>query len=1278
MGDTNNWIISDGTLFGCTGQDENAVVPYNVNVIFNNAFVERHFKSLSLSFNVKEIKDYAFFNTFVDNLILSNKGKALDLLKQLFSETNNVSSIKKITFTCSDPCSKNAKFEVMREISQIVGQTIPIEFKLSMASSMVKRRLLIKDADDVDAGLFIDTINELCIDNSEGQLFDIVKRIKELGISNWQKICVNTPLTDKEIWDVYLILGELLPMECNGLKVAILGKKYDLDCVGETVFIDASSSNAIFLIKKTLKNNKDAFINTKRLVIRGDYLTLGESDNIYELLGHPVTIVNEIKGEEKKKRKLFVDPTVEILDNNYYNAWELNDVVLTQNLDTLRGLENNFINILDLPCSTIRIEEDFLANSPLESLSFTDRITSVGDGACKGTHIKELCILAYNGRIKETLELFLKATPDIFDDLEHLAILGSSLSEEEIAAIKMVVGENVDVEYQVSLDDDLLNQDDEEFLIIDGILIEYRDTKKDVIIPYGVLEILPGVFEGKELNSVSFPSTVEVIGKRAFANNNLTDVVLPYSIKIVYNQAFNGNKLEELTISDNLLLYSYNIISLDDAKLLKGLYINNFESGKLLNFLKLLFMTYSFDSLEKLIIGGKKLSEQEEIALHEILLANNVNGDIFQYSEAYNVDVLDVNSESKQKLNINNSNWKIVNNRLIRYLGSESNVIIPDGVVAIGKEAFRDTKVMNAKFPSTLKTIEARALASNNIERAIIPDSVEQIRERAFADNPLNYLSISTNTISFNDDSDLKSFDLDFVTTICIRNYDGNAYQLLAKLCNNQSLSCLEKVVITGKKLSFVENLKIKKFLKMVKKDVSLVYQKNVQELEEDFPLFQDEEINTLVWTINEVIDMLHFEDRDVVQNRIKELLNKYVENLKALEPHLDFETDFSLCLLADPKTIRISLIAELESIINHLNNHSLYSDILVKIAQFKELLNDKEVNEMPSKIVELEDLVKSIMVIANMRENTEIKQRLEKILKDNESLASRLLANCLNLEPNLMNDYVDVEVSLKESLQSLYNDALVYNQVLDSFDGKDKSELAEHIKLFRDLTFSLDDEHRAVFIENLNKMRDSISLSLVAGSSYDEIVLMIRESLQSVMESFSDVEKRIAQYRNVLNDMNGALALLECDTNNPNMGIIESTVSEILTILNNGSFPGDKRLMSFNKLQEVLESWKKRLLSDSDGKKLVAAIRGSENAKDSKFYVCKFNDEHIKGRWFMDIKGAAWMNSEDDSLLITMSILSDVMAIKTFISNYATRKVDYDALLRTLSKTMANTSDNE
>ena len=169
MGDTNNWIISDGTLFGCTGQDENAVVPYNVNVIFNNAFVERHFKSLSLSFNVKEIKDYAFFNTFVDNLILSNKGKALDLLKQLFSETNNVSSIKKITFTCSDPCSKNAKFEVMREISQIVGQTIPIEFKLSMASSMVKRRLLIKDADDVDAGLFIDTINELCIDNSEGQ-----------------------------------------------------------------------------------------------------------------------------------------------------------------------------------------------------------------------------------------------------------------------------------------------------------------------------------------------------------------------------------------------------------------------------------------------------------------------------------------------------------------------------------------------------------------------------------------------------------------------------------------------------------------------------------------------------------------------------------------------------------------------------------------------------------------------------------------------------------------------------------------------------------------------------------------------------------------------------------------------------------------------------------------------------------------------------------------------------------------------------------------------------
>ena len=57
---------------------------------------------------------------------------------------------------------------------------------------------------------------------------------------------------------------------------------------------------------------------------------------------------------------------------------------------------------------------------------------------------------------------------------------------------------------------------EEEFLIRDGVLMEYRGEAEHVILPDGVSEIYAYAFKFKNMSSVTVPCGVNVIGKGAF------------------------------------------------------------------------------------------------------------------------------------------------------------------------------------------------------------------------------------------------------------------------------------------------------------------------------------------------------------------------------------------------------------------------------------------------------------------------------------------------------------------------------------------------------------------------------------------------------------------------------------------------------------------------------------------------------------------------------------------------------------------------------------------
>lgn len=91
-------------------------------------------------------------------------------------------------------------------------------------------------------------------------------------------------------------------------------------------------------------------------------------------------------------------------------------------------------------------------------------------------------------------------------------------------------------------------KNDEKFLIVgDGILLAYRGTEKEVVIPESVKQIGSEVFEDhKELTKVTIPSSVVKINADAFRNcSNLTELSGCDGLKTVVRGAFYGTKISE-------------------------------------------------------------------------------------------------------------------------------------------------------------------------------------------------------------------------------------------------------------------------------------------------------------------------------------------------------------------------------------------------------------------------------------------------------------------------------------------------------------------------------------------------------------------------------------------------------------------------------------------------------------------------------------------------------------------------------------------------------------
>ncbi len=322
-------------------------------------------------------------------------------------------------------------------------------------------------------------------------------------------------------------------------------------------------------------------------------------------------------------------------DSAFYDYDKMTDLTIPNTVTTIgkQCLCGSGITSLIIPDSVTTIESEGLSYTQIKFLTLPSTVSTIGDKAFSNSGIK----LFYTG----------DAT-------------GSPWGAAAFGSVK-----------------------DGEFVYCDDAKTElafYMGSDASVEIPYGVLSIGQYAFsENENLVSVKIPSTVTSIGKSSFYScDNLTSVTLNEGLNSIGNYAFAYCK------NLSVLEVPYSVTEIGSS---------------------------AFANVPKVIYGGTATGSPWGATE---FIAGIEDGD-FVFADS-----------TKKRLN--------------QYIGSGTEVVIPEGVTTIGKNCF-SVSVDNAKaitsltIPDSVTTIEDYAFYwCYGLKYLLIPSSVTSIGQKAFGD----------------------------------------------------------------------------------------------------------------------------------------------------------------------------------------------------------------------------------------------------------------------------------------------------------------------------------------------------------------------------------------------------------------------------------------------------------------------------------------------------------------------------------------------------------------
>ena len=217
-------------------------------------------------------------------------------------------------------------------------------------------------------------------------------------------------------------------------------------------------------------------------------------------------------------------------------------------------------------------------------------------------------------------------------------------------------------------------------------------TLKEVILPEGLISIEEAAFAHcTALEKLNVPSTVNTLGRWILENTKVTSFTIPQGVTEIPASCFYGSAITTINIPPSVKTIGN--WAFQDAKLTE------------------VVIPSSVTSIGKWAFG----CENNNPTLQSVIIEANIT------------EIPECCFYLQTKL---------------------TSLSLPEGITAIGDDAFCGCKISSLTLPSSLKTIGARAFSYNGITQLTIPNKVESIGNAAFAHNSIDNIDFPATLVS--------------------------------------------------------------------------------------------------------------------------------------------------------------------------------------------------------------------------------------------------------------------------------------------------------------------------------------------------------------------------------------------------------------------------------------------------------------------------------------------------------------------------------------------------
>ena len=304
--------------------------------------------------------------------------------------------------------------------------------------------------------------------------------------------------------------------------------------------------------------------------------------------------------------------------------------------------------------------------------------------------------------------------------------------------------------------------DSGDFVVTDHVLTQYNGTAQNVVIPsdMGIRSIGPDVFANKHfIRSITIPEGIQSIGDMAFSFcQGLTSLTLPSSLTQLGKYVFSGDMfLTDITIQRGLTEIGPHAFA--NASGLTTIAIPETVTS----ISDTAFVQCGHLSRVRCSFGGRMLQWALEHGLSPEFTDASYDYDRGVLLRLANTDVSTVYVPAELGMTAI-ADEALKDAVYHNFYGFD--MVLPEGVVSIGRRAFYDSALGRITLPSTLRTLGEEVFArSTFLEEAILPTGVTQVPAHAFEQcYTLSYVYLP-DTVTFIGDSAFAScYDLENIT----------------------------------------------------------------------------------------------------------------------------------------------------------------------------------------------------------------------------------------------------------------------------------------------------------------------------------------------------------------------------------------------------------------------------------------------------------------------------------------------------------------------------------